>query len=126
MLEVRSLGLVKDEELMFVKYTADIDRNNFYRPSLLYKIRKYISTDLRTKLCNSLFLSKYNYLSVVYGLRMSTKTSDLVQRVQNACARYCFNSHRRANVTQCLNTGNMLKLRWRSSLYYCNIVVLTG
>jgi hypothetical protein len=115
--ESRNLGIIMDESLHFESYIADVARTSFYRLKVLYRIRDFLSADLRTKLCDSLVLSRLNYADVVYGPRLLARTDRIVQRVQNACARYCFGIPPRTHVTPYLNSADILKMSFRRELH---------
>jgi hypothetical protein len=72
---------------------------------------------LRIQLVESLVLSKLNYVDAVFGPRLLAKSKRLIQRVQNACARFCFNIPSRAHVTPFLNKHNILKMQHRRKLH---------
>lgn len=120
--EVRNLGLLMDEKLRFESHVIGVVRNCFYRLKLLYQIRSYLSQDVRIKLCDSLVLSKFNYMDVVYGPRLLAHTQQLVQRVQNACARFCFAIPPRTHVTPYLNNANILKMKFRRNLHLATLL----
>jgi hypothetical protein len=113
----RNLRLVFDSHLNFESHIAECTRNCFFRLKLLYKIRNYLSQELRVVLCESLILSKLNYCDTVYGPCLLSRTAKLVQRVQNACTRYCFNVPQRSNVTPFLDAANMLKMEAQRQLH---------
>lgn len=120
--EVRNLGVVMDENLRFEKHTSNVVRQCFYRLKVLYRIRDSISTDVRIRLCESLVLSKFNYADVVTGPRLLVRTQKLIQRVQNACARYCFIIPYRAHVTPFLNASSILKMNYRRQLHFATLL----
>lgn len=113
----RNLGLTLDSHLNFESHIAECVRSCFYRLKLLYKIRPYLDEKLRITLCEALILSKLNYCDTVYGPCLLARTSKLVQRVQNACARYCFHIPPRSHVTPFLNDSNLLKMEARRKLH---------
>lgn len=96
--------------------------NSFYYLKILYKIRSFINTDLRIKLCESLVLSKLNYADVVIGPCLRARSKNLIQRVQNACARYCFNKPPRAHVTPYLNSAQLLKMERHRQLHLATVL----
>lgn len=120
--EAKSLGLTLDRHLHFESHIAESVRNCFYRLKLLYKIRPYINEEVRITLCESLILSKLNYCDVVYGSCLLARTERLVQRVQNACARFCFHIPPRTHVTPYLNSSNMLKMKARRDLHLASLL----
>ncbi|KAF9803255.1 hypothetical protein SFRURICE_007101 [Spodoptera frugiperda] len=85
--EARNLGLLMDEGLRFESHISNCVRNCFYRLKVLYRMRPYLSEELRVQLVESLVLSRLNYADVVIGPRLLSRTERLIQRVQNACAR---------------------------------------
>lgn len=80
-------------------------------------MRPYIKVSLRLQLVESLVLSKLNYMDTVYGPRLLAKTQKLVQRVQNACARFCFDIPYRSHVTPFLNNDMLLKMLHRRKVH---------
>lgn len=115
--EARNLGLLMDCNLRFEKHVANSVSQCFYKLKVLYKIRPFINEKLRMELVESLILSKLNYMDVVFGPRLLAKTQKLVQRVQNACARFCFDIPLRAHVTPFLNKYSLLKMKHRRKLH---------
>lgn len=115
--EARNLGLNLDAGLRFEKHVADSIRTCFYKLKVLYNIRPYLSEDLRIQLVESLVLSRLNYLDTVTGPRLLSRTQRLIQRVQNACARFCFKIPYKAHVTPFLNHKSVLKMKARQKLH---------
>lgn len=114
----RNLGLLMDSRLQFESHVSELVRNCFYRLKVLYRIRPFITTDLRVRIVDSLVLSKLNYCLTVYGPCLLARSSRLIQRVQNACARYCFTIPPRTHVTPYLNNSSILKMEGRLKLFY--------
>jgi hypothetical protein len=115
--EARNLGLLMDDQLRYEKHILNSVRGCFYKLKVLYKIRPFLNETLRIQIVESLIMSKLNYMDTVYGPRLLSKTKQLVQRVQNACARFCFNIPLRAHVTPFMNKCNMLKMLHRRKLH---------
>lgn len=67
-------------------------------------------------------LSKLNYADIVYGPRLLCRTKRLIQRVQNACARFCFDIPPRNHVTPFLNNHRLLKMRSRRKLHLAGLL----
>lgn len=120
--EARNLGLIMDSQLRFEHHIQEAVRNCFYRLKVLYRVRPFVSVDVRISLCESLVLSKLNYVDVVFGPRLLSKTEKLVQRVQNACARFCFNVPSRAHITPFLNKANLMKMKSRRQLHFATLL----
>lgn len=120
--EARSLGLLIDEQLTFEKHTINTARNCFYRLKVLYQIRDVLSIDMRIKLCDTLVLSKFNYADAVIGPRLLARTKNLIQRVQNACIRYCFKIPPRAHVSPYLNNARIMRMKYRRQLHFATLL----
>lgn len=120
--DARNLGILFDENLKFEKHVIELARNCFYRLKVLYSLRPYVSVDVRLRLCESLVLSKLNYCIGVYGPCLLGKSLRLIQRVQNACARFCFQIPPRTHVTPYLNNFNILKMQGRQNLLIASLL----
>lgn len=117
-----NLGLVMDNELRFVEHINCKIRNAFYRLKTLYNIRKYLSQPIRKILVESIVLSQFNYCDTVYGPRLYEKTKKAIQRVQNACVRFCYPVPKRAHVTPFLNDTDTLKMEARRKIHLACLV----
>lgn len=115
--KARNLGLVLDSELRYVEHINNIIRSAFFRLKVLYRIRCYLTERVRILLTESLVLSLFNFCDVVYGPRLFAKTERAIQRVQNACARFCFDIPRRSHVSPFLNQKGILKMSARRKLH---------
>lgn len=115
--EARNLGVNMDAELRYEGHVAESVRNCFYRLKVLYKIRPYLSEELRIRLVESLVLSNLNYADTVFGPRLLARTERLIQRVQNACVRFCFSVPPRSHITPFLNKQSILKMKSRRKLH---------
>lgn len=115
--EARNLGLQMDCDLRFENHIIGLVRDCFYRLKILYNVRDHLGVDLRIRLTESLILSKLNYTDIVYGPRLTAKTQRLVQRIQNACARFCFDIPFREHVTPYLNVHSILKMKHRRKFH---------
>jgi hypothetical protein len=89
----------------------------FFRLKTLYSIREHLSENVRKLLVEALVLSHFNYCDIVYEPRLYAKTARAIQRVQNACARFCYNVPKRAHITPFLNANNTLKMAARRELH---------
>lgn len=56
-------------------------------------------------------------MDAVFGPRLLSKTKQMIQRVQNACARFCFDIPLRSHVTPYLNKHALLKMLHRRKLH---------
>lgn len=106
-----------DVNLRFEKHITASVKSCFYKLKVLYNIRQFLSEELRIQLVESLVLSKLNYLDIVVGPRLLARTQRLIQRVQNACARFCFKIPPRSHVTPFLNLRFILRMKARQKLH---------
>lgn len=117
-----NLGLIMDKELRYIDHINSKIKNSFYRLKTLYNIRKYLSESVRKTLVEAIVLSQFNYCDAVYGPRLYNKTKRAIQRVQNACTRFCYNIPNRAHITPYLNEKNILKMETRRQLHLTCLV----
>jgi hypothetical protein len=68
------------------------------------------------RLCDALILSKLNYCITVYGPCLWARSQRCIQRIQNACARFCYKIPPRTHITPFINDGNCLKMLPRPNL----------
>lgn len=120
--EARILGILFDEQLRFEKYINTTIANCFYRLKILYQIRSQLSPELRVRLCEALVLSKFTYADVMYGPRLLARSKNAIQRVQNACARFCWNIPSRSHVTPYLMEAGCLKMESRRRLHFASLL----
>lgn len=118
-----NLGLIIDKELRFTEHVNSKIRNALYRLKILYNIRKYLSGPIRKTLVESVVLSQFNYCDTVYGPRLYGKTKKAIQRVQNACVRFCHHVPRRAHITPYLNKTDTLKMEARRKIHLSCMVL---
>lgn len=116
--EARNLGIVMDGGLKFEKHISEVAQQCYYRLRVLYHIRQYLSVDVRIRLCESLILSKLNYADTVIGGCLLSRTKRLIQRVQNACVRFCFPIPYREHITPYINHYKIMNMQSRRSLHF--------
>lgn len=115
--QVKNLGLVMDGEMRYIEHINIKIRNAFYRLKTLYSLRKYLSVGVRETVAEALVLSHLNYGDIVYGPRLLEKTKKVIQRLQNACVRFCYDVPRRAHITPYLNDRGILNMANRRNLH---------
>lgn len=120
--EANNLGLLMDGKLRFENHIQKVVSNCFYRLKVLYNVRDYLSVDLRVNLCESLILSRLNYCDVVYAGCITGRTKKLLQRVQNACIRFCFRVPPRSHITPYLNAAGLLNMPARRRLHLATLL----
>ena len=120
--EARNLGVMFDGQLRFEKHVMSLVKRCFYRLKVIYRIRNLLNESARIKLCESLVLSVLNYGDAVYGPRLLSVTKHLVQRVQNACCRFCFSVPKRSHITPFLNKASMLNMASRRRMHLASLM----
>lgn len=120
--ESKNLGVIFDGELKFESHILDKVRCAFFKLKVLYGLRDYLAEDVRKILVELLILSPFDYCSAVYGPRITQKIAGSIQRVQNACARFCYKIPKRAHVTPYLNENKLLKMEARRELHFACLV----
>lgn len=118
----RNLGVSFDSELRFGDHVEALVKSCFYRLKILYKIRNLLNEKSRITICESLILSRLNYADLVYGPRLLKQSVRMIQRVQNACCRFCFSVPPRAHITPYLNAASMLKIEARRQLHLASLM----
>lgn len=114
----RDLGLILDDQQKYEKHVNEKIKNAFFKLKLMYRLRPYISEGLRIHLVDLLVLSPFNYCDTVYGPRLNSNTENAIQRVQNACMRFCFRIPKRGHITPYMNEKGILNMRARRELHY--------
>ena len=120
--EARNLGIVMDNRLQFETHIVNVAKACFFRLKVLYKIRHLLSESVRLKLCESLILSKLNYGDIVIGPCLLAKTKRIIQRVQNACIRYCYKIRPRSHISPLLYNAGLLNMESRRQLHLAGLV----
>lgn len=120
--EARNLGIFLDSHLRFETHVLNLVKSCFYRLKILYRVRNLLREDLRIILMESLVLSKLNYGDVLYGPRLLSTSQRLIQRVQNACCRFCFHIPPRTYVSPFINRAGMLNMKSRRTLHLATLV----
>lgn len=122
MSEVQNLGVTMDSRLRFEKHVTRVVQNCLFRLKVIYNIRDFLSVDVRVNLCESLILAKLNYCLTAFGPCLLARTHRLLQRVQNACARFSFSIPPRCHVTPFLNKSEMLAMDARLKLHLAGLL----
>ena len=73
-------------------------------------------------LCESLVLSRLNYGDVVIGPCLLSRSKRLIQRVQNACFRFCYSVPPRSHVSPFLNSKALLNMQSRRALHFTSLI----
>lgn len=111
-----------DEDLRFIEHLNTKIRNAFYKLKVLYGVRRFLTVGVRRILVESLILSAFNYCDTIYGPRLLKKTEKAVQRIQNACIRFCFDVPRRGHITPVINSHKILSMKSRRNLHIAMLI----
>jgi hypothetical protein len=115
---VRNLGIAMDENLKFEPHVRTKIGQCLGILKTLYKLRTFLKPDIRLLLCNSLDLSHLNYCDIVLYPCLLNKTSASIQRLQNACIRFCLTIPKRSHITPVLIRKNILNISKQVTLKY--------
>lgn len=88
--ECKNLGVYIDDNLRFSSHVNNIVRKSYAKLKLLYIHKDYLSTEVKLKLCDSLILSYISYCDTVYWPALLNIDKQTLQKIQNACVRYCY------------------------------------
>lgn len=114
----RNLGLILDGEQKYESHVNGKVRNAFFKLKTLYKNRPNLKEELRLLLADLLVLSPFNYCGTIISPNLKAQSEKAIQRVQNACIRFCYNVPRREYITPYLNKKGILNMKARSELQY--------
>lgn len=115
--EARSLGLVMDKKLRFVTHVSKCVRVAFSNLRAIYAHKDILSPELKTRLCDSLVLSHFNYCDVVYGPCLDARTQNRIQLIQNSCLRLIHGIRKYDRISYTLKLTNWLNMRDRRYLH---------
>lgn len=108
-----NLGVSFDFNLGFGEHLIKKCGAGFARLKVLYKFRDFLSFPVRKILVQRLIFSILDYGDVVYGPCLLKNYENIIQRLQNACARFWFKIPRRFHVRPFLNSHELLNMKYR-------------
>lgn len=123
----KNLGLLIDNNLRFTKHISKCIQNAYCKLRILYPHRHYLSTKVKTLLCEAYVLSQFAYCSSVYSPCLTLVDKHRIQRVQNSCLRFIFGIQKYDHVTYrltelgWLNMSDRLYL-WTATQYHKIII----
>ncbi|KAI5638186.1 reverse transcriptase (RNA-dependent DNA polymerase) domain-containing protein [Phthorimaea operculella] len=112
----RNLGLLFDNSLKFEQHVNSKIGKCYYALNQIYKLRPFLTLEVRQRLVEALVLSNMDYGDIVYGSCLTKTTANKIQRVQNSCVRFCYTVPPRSHISPFLNTYNMLSMENRRLL----------
>lgn len=94
---------------------------------LLYPHRSYLSTKIKSILCETIILSQFSYCSSVYSFCLDAAYRSKIQKVQNSCLRFIFGIRKYHHVSHKLEELRWLNMQNRfilqSSTLFHSIIV---
>nr|CAH7750229.1 unnamed protein product [Callosobruchus chinensis] len=117
----RNLGLSFDSVLRFKPHVNNCIKNAYLNIKMLYPHRHVFSAKVKTALCESYVLSRFNYADVVYGPCLDAEDARRIQVVQNSCLRLIFGIRRRQAITHKLKDCGWLSMSDRRLLHAATV-----
>lgn len=114
---IKSLGLVIDQDLRFTDHINKKLRSAYISLKLIYQNRTVLSRPLKSMLCDSLVLSQLNYCDTIYGPCLTKSDAVRVQRLQNSCLRLIFGVRKFDHISHYLRTNGWLNMSERRYLH---------
>lgn len=115
----KNLGLQLDPTLKFSSHITKCLKRAYCNLKLLYGSNYVLDKKSKIILCNSLVLSHFNYLDVVYHSCLTMFDQSRIQRVQNACIRFIFGIRKYQSVSHKLLELKWLNMKERRILHMC-------
>lgn len=115
--EAKSLGLSLSNDFRYVTQISRYIKNAYMGLRMIYPHRSCLPTRLRTRLCEALVLSHFNYLVPVYHPAISALDAKRIQMVQNNCLRFIYNIRKYDSITYKLTEAGWLSMGNRRQLH---------
>lgn len=94
----------------------------YLRLKNIYRLKRHLNSKQKYFLCNTLILSLFDYVDVVYGDCLSWMSKKTIQKLQNSCMRFAFNIPYRNHITPHLNRHKILNMNNRRNLHMYRFV----
>ena len=118
----KNLGLLIDNKLRFENHVSELVQRSYYKLKVFYILKNTLTTEIKLKLCDSLILSMLSYCDVVYWPALTMREKNTLQKLQNACLKFCYDSRKYDHVTPLYQTSNWLKLDQRYFVHMATLV----
>lgn len=109
----KNLGVIIEPMLRFRQHILKNVQKAYNGLRLLFPHRRYLLTNVKKTLCDSLVLSQLIYCSPVYSPCLSQDDMNRVQRVQNSCIRFIYGIRKFQHVSHKFSELGWLKMRNR-------------
>lgn len=113
----KNLGLTFDTNLRFKLHVTNCIRSAYMNLKTIYINRYLLSKKVKTVLCESLVLSRFNFCDVVYGPCIDAEDVRRIQVIQNSCLRLIFGVRRWQNISHKLSEIKWLNMSRRRLLH---------
>lgn len=113
----RNLGLIIDNKLRFKEHINKCIQKAFINIKLIYNSRQFLTTSMKTILCEALVLSHFNFCDIVYGPAIDSADANRIQKVQNSCLRLIFGVRKRERISHKLKELSWLSMFHRRLLH---------
>ena len=115
------LGMKLEDTLTFELHASETMRMVSHKIYLLSRIRKYITSGQAIAIYKSKVVPYFDY-GDIFLMKVSQKTIDKLQKLQNRALRVCLARDGRSNVNDLHNTCNISKLNHRREAHLLNFV----
>ena len=119
--EAKSLGIILDSEIRFVRHINKSLQKAYANIKLIYANRHSIPQKTKIMLCESLVLSLFNYSDMLYGPSLNYLYKHKIQKVQNFCLRLIYGIRRGQRVSHKLKDVGWLNMYNRRLLHAANL-----
>lgn len=120
---VKNLGVSFDSTLSFSSHVTNICKKAFCNLKQLHSFKKYLDTDTKILLSETLVLSHLNYADVVYGPCLSQYDKCRLQKIQNSCVRYFTTVPYTSHITPYLRSFNLLNMSERRFIHIVGFIL---
>uniref|UniRef100_V5GI42 Putative RNA-directed DNA polymerase from transposon BS n=1 Tax=Anoplophora glabripennis TaxID=217634 RepID=V5GI42_ANOGL len=119
---VKNLGLVFDNDLKFSQHVSELCKKAFISFKQIAPLKRYLSSDIKLVLVESLVLSHLNYCDYVYGPLLANADKFKLQKIQNWCMRFVTYIPFLHHVTPFIRQFGKLRLSERRYVHFCVFV----
>lgn len=120
---VKNLGVNFDSLLSFSGHVSTICKKAFYSLKQLYAFKKYLDTNTKILLSETMVLSHLNYADIVYGPCLSQEDKYRLQKIENCCVRYFTTVPQYGHITPHLRDFNLLNMCERRFIHIVGFVL---
>ena len=115
--EAKNLGVVFSTDMRFREHVTRSIQSAYAAIKAIYPSRHCLSQSIKTRLCDSLVLSRFNFGDVVYGPCLTARDRARIQRIQNACMRLIFSIRKYDRISHKLQDLGWLNVQNRRTLH---------